>query len=358
MAQYTKRADGRYSTKVRLPDGKNKYLYGKTQTELKQKVAKLQAEINTGTYADDKGYTVKEWAVKWFETYKADRSFNRRKGISTVINTHLKPIENMRLKEVKRTDIHILLNALADRPSAQKNAFYTIKEMFETAVDDDLIYKNPCKGIKLPRMEKPETRGLTKEEREVIPTIDFTTREKAYVYLSWYTGMRPEEIRGLMKSDIDLQNRVIKVNKAVVFTEKDRPQIKEPKTAAGVREIDILDPLLPVLSDFLKEVDSFLFADKNGNLLTKKRYWTFWKKIKAKVNTALGGNDKIQATNIYPYVFRHEYATILYYSGIDLKEAVRLMGHTDIKMILNVYAELDKKRSNSSEKLNQFLANY
>ena len=55
-------------------------------------------------------------------------------------------------------------------------------------------------------------------------------------------------------------------------------------------------------------------------------------------------------------MFRHEYATMLYYSGIDLKEAARLMGHTDIKLILEIYADLDSKLSKSTDKLEQFLA--
>ena len=64
----------------------------------------------------------------------------------------------------------------------------------------------------------------------------------------------------------------------------------------------------------------------------------------------------IHATDLTPYVFRHEYATILYYSGIDIKEAARLMGHADIKMILEIYAELDSKKSSATSKLEAFLA--
>ena len=97
-------------------------------------------------------------------------------------------------------------------------------------------------------------------------------------------------------------------------------------------------------------------------------YRNFWKRIYNKINLALGGtNDHIvkkkkvagiKATDLTPYVFRHEYATILYYSGIDIKEAARLMGHESTKLILETYAELDAKKSNSTSKLESYLSNY
>jgi integrase len=80
-----------------------------------------------------------------------------------------------------------------------------------------------------------------------------------------------------------------------------------------------------------------------------------WNKIYDKINEVLGGNANFKATDITPYVFRHEYATVLYYSEVDVKDAARLMGHKDTRLILDVYAELDEGRSNSTEKIAKFL---
>lgn len=41
------------------------------------------------------------------------------------------------------------------------------------------------------------------------------------------------------------------------------------------------------------------------------------------------------------HIFRHNYATMLYYSGISMKKAAQLMGHSDTKIIMEVYAHLD-----------------
>lgn len=43
---------------------------------------------------------------------------------------------------------------------------------------------------------------------------------------------------------------------------------------------------------------------------------------------------------------------MLYYSGISIKKAAALMGHTDTKMIMQVYAHLDDEKEQTSEKIN------
>lgn len=52
-------------------------------------------------------------------------------------------------------------------------------------------------------------------------------------------------------------------------------------------------------------------------------------------------------------IFRHDYCTKLYYSGISRKKAVEIMGHSSYQMIEKVYAALDEEREKSSEKLDE-----
>lgn len=68
----------------------------------------------------------------------------------------------------------------------------------------------------------------------------------------------------------------------------------------------------------------YLFTDKSGNL---------------------------HITDLTPHLFRHNYCTMLYYSGISQKKAVELMGHSDINMIMNVYAHLDEQKEKVQTKL-------
>ena len=59
--------------------------------------------------------------------------------------------------------------------------------------------------------------------------------------------------------------------------------------------------------------------------------------------------------SVTAHQLRHAYATMLYEAGIDAKAAQGLMGHADLKMTMDIYADLRKKYVTSeSEKLNKF----
>ncbi len=66
------------------------------------------------------------------------------------------------------------------------------------------------------------------------------------------------------------------------------------------------------------------------------------------------GAEPIQ--DLTAHIFRHNYCTMLYYSGISQKKAVELMGHSDIKMIMEVYAHLDDQKEAVQDKLNKAIA--
>lgn len=59
-----------------------------------------------------------------------------------------------------------------------------------------------------------------------------------------------------------------------------------------------------------------------------------------------------------PHIFRHTYATNLYYAGIDVKKCQYLLGHSSIEMTLKIYTHLDSKRSDKEDfdKINDFFS--
>ncbi|MBE7043692.1 MAG: hypothetical protein E7399_09445, partial [Ruminococcaceae bacterium] len=60
-----------------------------------------------------------------------------------------------------------------------------------------------------------------------------------------------------------------------------------------------------------------------------------------------------------PHIFRHTYATNLYYAGVDLKRAQYLLGHSSLNMTLKVYTHMDYATGNkiTTEKINSFYHN-
>ena len=350
-----KQKNGLYRAGIKLPDGTTKWLSAKTVVELEQKKAAVRNDLHLGIYADDKGFTVERWGQRWLELYKADKSYSTYHGYQNILKNHLTPILDIKLKDLRKSDIQICINNASGHYDIQRRIKLMLNQMLEAAIEDGLVYRNVSKNAHCPKKPPTRKRALTKAERDVIPTLDFTPKEKAFIYLLWYTGMRPEEVRALTVNDIDFKSNLITVNKASAF-ESNRTELRAPKTEAGNRVIDILEPLRAPLSEYISEVDNlYLFTQKDGSLMSQTSYRRFWSKIYKKINNALGGNSSVKATDITPYVFRHEYATILYYSEVDVKEAARLMGHKDTRLILEVYAELDAGKSNSKSKLEAYL---
>lgn len=100
-------------------------------------------------------------------------------------------------------------------------------------------------------------------------------------------------------------------------------------------------------------------------MISQTTYKTLWHNIYQKINIQLGGtkdsyysgkmqHQGIHATDLTPYVFRHNYATMLYYAGVDLKEAQRLLGHSSIKITLEVYTHLASEKNSLKEKISTF----
>ena len=57
------------------------------------------------------------------------------------------------------------------------------------------------------------------------------------------------------------------------------------------------------------------------------------------------------------YNLRHSYGTMLYYSGIGLKKAQELMGHSSAKMLYEIYAHLDEERENAKSSIDNYINN-
>ena len=224
MARYARRKDGRYQANIVVgldpQTGKYKYrtIYADTIAELERKKAEIKADLSRGVYSDDEGYTVMEWGRQWLKIYKSSVEKATYLGYENTINKHMAIIGDIRLKDLKKTDIQMAINALNGHYESQRRLRLTINQMLECAIDDGLVSKNVCRRVELPHRPRSEKRALTNLEKKAIERCtEFTPKEKLFVYLLLYTGMRRGEVLALTQNDIDLKRDLIDVNKAVGY---------------------------------------------------------------------------------------------------------------------------------------------
>ena len=352
MARYTKTSRGYYRTGVVIGVDENgktrrKWLSGKTIQELEKKISEVKIALGSGKNLLDDDIRFGSYARMWLETYKASRGINTRAMYQNLLKLHFGTINELKIKDIRPMNLQALININASMPRICSQMRMCLRQIFKQAIVDGIIVKNPADSIELPREVKKERRALTDEEKDAIKRADFTDRERAFVMIAYGCGLRPAEIYALTWQDIDLKNGVIHVNKSLVF-DNGRPTVQHPKTNTSIRDVEAPRIVLEALHAFRgANISPILFCSRDGGYKFRKSYETELKNIKLKIEAALG-----HKTDLTLYYFRHNYCTALYYSGVSLKEAQRLLGHSSYEMIMKVYAHLDATKEDTRAKLN------
>ena len=289
----------------------------------------------------------KDFSSMWVKDYKFTKAKNTQRLYNNIINNHLNPnIGDIEFQDIKRLDLQEIINNTIDRPSTCRHIKLTLKQIFESAIDEGIITKNPCKNLIIPKVYVKEKRALNDIEKEKMLKIDFDPMEKMFVYLIYGCGLRKGETLALETSDF--KNGKVYVNKNIIFT-SGKPYLTHPKSISSIREV----PTPDFVVDFLKKYKSNgkLFVI-DGKYLTDVQYTKMWKGIVKKINQ----NTKC-SNDLTAHIFRHNYATMLYYSNISIKMAAKLLGHSNTDMIMRVYAHLDEEKENINQRINNIFRN-
>ena len=362
MAKYTKRKDGRYSTNVDFgykDDGSRNRIpvYGKTIKELEEKKLHILMMREQGLSVKSSSMLFEEYALRWLSTYKKKARTNTSRNYTYNLKKYIIPaIGFLPIGKIVKSDIQDIINDNYNHYATCDYIITTLNQIFNTAVDDDIIRKNPCKNVNLPKKPQSSRRPLSDIEKLAIKTATLKDNEKALIYLLLYCGLSRAEVLALTQTDIDLVHKTVSVTKDLVFSHN-RPLIEEVKNNYRKRQIPIPDVAISFISGYLKSINTnYLFTKKDGSPVTEQCYRRMWDNIKKKCNKAVCSEDELKAgvnkIGFTAYTFRHNYATQLYYSNITIKQAAKYMGHCDTKMIMQVYAHLDEVKENAVQKIN------
>lgn len=318
-----------------------KTVHGNTKFELERNRAKILAE--SAVLHNPSEITFGRYYEKWFEAYKSHKSLNTQKMYEYIFSC-LGSIKNIKIKDVKRSDLQLIVNEYWNRPTSAKQLVMGLKAVFKMAVADGIIISNPAEGLSKPKLVKTEKRILRPAELAAIKTCGLDDMERTFVNVLFYFGLRPGEALALMKKDFDFAAKTLTVSKAVTF-DVNQPILKGTKTD-NVRTLPIPDAVCNQLRQYIKDCHCpHLFHKQDNEMITKSSYIKMWNRIKREINSALGGDSTFDLLDgLSPYTFRRNFATNLYYSNVSIKKAAQLMGHADTKMIMEVYAQIDDSR--------------
>ncbi|OCN03554.1 hypothetical protein A4S06_05180 [Erysipelotrichaceae bacterium MTC7] len=362
MPKATKRKDGRWQIKVNVgidpTTNKSNYktVYGKTKKEVEQQADQLKFSIAAGINVNSK-VKFGKYKEEWYKIKCINISDATQSMYLTTLN-HLASLDHLNLDEITRQHIQTIINENIAHPRACQKIKICAKQIFELAIIDGWISKNPCNGLVIPKYVASDKRPLNDNENYLSDHAEFTERQQAFVYLIKYFGLRPEEARAIHTKDFDFNKKILVIQRALVF-KKNRPILKETKTDAGKRYLPILNNLVPFFKFYISNIgDDYFFRNvKDNQLITGQAYRRFWETIINAMNRyALQENrPPANSDGLTPYVFRHNYCTMLFYAGVPLQEAKRLMGHKSIRITADIYAHLDHEKSDVGNQLNAYI---
>ena len=236
-----------------------------------------------------------------------------------------------------------------------------INRVLKYAVLLDIIKANPLDKVIRPKTkEKQEKKkALTKEE-----LTEFLALAKQYaspvLFVAWwtlaYTGLRRGELLALEWSDIDFENRTLRVERTLVRV-SGQLSTQSPKTKKS-RRVVTLDPhTIEILKNWrLKQKkdlfkngagkSKLVFSNSSGGYLMESRLRDELRKFLKKHGLPI----------ITVHDLRHTHASILFEAGIEAKQIADRLGHSRIQTTLDMYTHInDNQRYAVADRLLDFL---
>ena len=371
-----KRSDGRWEARYTLgfdpKTGKQiqKSIYGKTQKEVRQKLNKVNTEIDEGTYFEPTQITLGQWLDTWLEEYSGDKKYLTIKGYKAQCSKHIKPaLGNVQLHKLTPVMIQKFYNQLQKgtedeeglAPKSVKNVHGILRKALQQAVTNGYIRSNPCIGTVLPRVEKPNIKPLTDEQvAALLKAADKDVEYGTIIKVAVLTGLRESEVMGLTWDCVDFEKGCMTINKQLQ---------KRPKKVGGYAfaslkndKVRVIKPA-PYVMELLKrrcieqaeqrraaaaawvgwktedERKNYLvFTTLMGEHLGPNTYYNHFKKLAAQIG----------APEARVHDMRHTYAVLSLQNGDDIKTVQGNLGHATASFTLDVYGHVSEQMKDAS----------
>lgn len=338
----------RIRVSMTLPDGSRKFFEGRTKKEAEKKRDEAKRLVANGWSVGNKT-TFEQMANLWLEEYKAKKKLHLRTKETTegIFKRYILPeLGEMKITEIKPAHIDRMLLKISDlSKSTQSKVLIYTSAVFDKAIENEIIPKSPTFKKKPTADDPKKIKPLTDEQCKALLKATSGTRVYPFVVICLFSGLRKGEALGLMWKDIDFDNRMIHVERSIVYSESNRHGFisTDMKTDAAHRIIPMAPEVEQVLRAEKKKTNSaYVFSMKNGQFLTAESFRSMWDIIRYRTIGGPATGHHVHATldfDVHPHQLRHTCCTRWIEAGLTPKEAQYLMGHASPDITMGVYAD-------------------
>jgi integrase len=264
-------------------------------------------------------------------------------------------------------------------PSTLKVTYAYVVTIFHTAVRDRIIAINPCDGVRVPDVRKPE----------IVPLHPDAVKALVAAVPGWYqaltllaagAGPRQGEAFGLEVEHIDFLRREMRICQQLVGPDKGEPYLGPPKTHESYRTVPLAQAVVDGLAAHLarypaREVEiedrtdprkpfrrkaRLLFVSEQREAIRRGGWSHMWDVAVRNANKALAGQydasyaawvargrpsgeepapvEVPAGTSMHD--LRHFYASLLIKHRESVKTVQRRLGHSKPSITLDIYTHL------------------
>ncbi len=343
------------------------------ETALRQAIAEYE---RGGVVMDPAEITLSDYLDEWLSAIEPGVKYNTVKAYRSIIDGKLKPaMGSYKIRSLSTAAIQQQLNAWSKKFSkAYLHLIYVvIKSSLDYAVEPmHYIPVNPCNGAKVPRYagtREPGHAYIAPEDFEQIYSYYKERGEKSEglltaVMIGYHTGMRMSEVCGLTWDHVDMQKRLITVDRQILYKDHVGHYFDLTKRTASDRVIMIGGTLYDYLVDLEQKHKERLetntyhgYHEENGFVVRggSDLYFVCCKRNGRRVTkTAATPNFRACSLSLGLkwdfHALRHSHATNLAKTGMSPKLIQDRMGHSSVTLTYDLYVHVtDEMRQNGME---------
>jgi len=230
MASVKKTNEGTWVVRWRQLNGQQKMKTFKRRVDADTYKTEIEAKKLRGETINPKlaKTPFATWLTEWEQGRLGRRASTRNRDESLIRNHVLPTFGDMTVGGIEPTDVRKWVAQLTENysPATVRKAHELLAACLLAAVDDGLIGRTPCRGVKLPRLESRAARFLNVEEigrvADAVPD-----RYRALVLTAAFTGLRQGELFALRLKDLNMLQKRLTVAQTVA---RDRGKVTRRAT--------------------------------------------------------------------------------------------------------------------------------
>ena len=320
-----------------------KKVSGRTRAEVLLKMREVLRDAEDGLASGGRHLTVAALAEAWLRHGSGELSASTLEVRTWAVRQHLVPfLGARRVRQLSAEDVSLFLQDLGQdgyaRASLEKVRGVLI-QVLRHAERQGLVARNVAAIVPTPAGPRAEGRSLTVPQARVLLEAAHGHPLQAAFVLGLTCGLRPGELLGLKWEDVDLDQGVVRVSRAVsrvggtvalgpTKTASSRRQLRLPAgTEDALRQHRTRQQARQeVMGEHWQDL-GLVFPTGRGTLLDP-----------ANLRRALGTvTEKAGLGHWHPHELRHSAASLLSAAGVPLEEVADVLGHASTRVTSATY---------------------